>query len=104
MWRVAQSLQQATAVTYRDCMKLVPTILSAAIAIIGAGAGCARTPAPTTGTAGPKPIVTPAAKPTLLQKAKISKVCSEQADAKNLHGKERKTFRAECMRSGGRSS
>ena len=84
-------------------MKRLPITALYAV-IIGMGAGCARTPAPTTGTASTKPIVTPVAKPTLLQKAKISKACSEQADAKNLHGKERKTFRAECMRSGGRSS
>jgi psiF repeat len=37
-------------------------------------------------------------------KAAISKACSEQADAKNLHGNERKKFRAECKRSGGKPS
>ena len=37
-------------------------------------------------------------------KAAISKACSEQADAKNLHGNERKKFRAECKRSGGEPS
>ena len=64
-------------------MKLLPTVaLSAAIAIIGAGAGCARTPATTTaGTAAPKPTATtPAAKLTRGQKAAISKARSEQAD------------------------
>ena len=88
-------------------MKLLPTIaLSAAVAIIGAGAGCARTPPPTTtGTAAPRPAATtPAAKLTRGQKAAISKACAELADAKNLHGKERKSFRAECMRSGGKPS
>ena len=85
-------------------MKLLPTFATAtAIAVIGA-AGCVRTPPTTTGTAAPKPIATtPAEKPTLLQKAKISKACSEQADARNLNGKQRKAFRAECIRSGGRS-
>ena len=84
-------------------MKLLP-IIAVSAAIIGAGAGCVRAPPTTTGAAAPKPIATtPAAKPTLLQKAKISKVCSEQADTKNFHGKERKTFRVECMGSGGRS-
>ena len=75
-------------------MKLLPTIgLSAAIAIIGAGAGCARTPATTTaGTAAPKPpATTPAATPTRGEKAAISKACSEQADAKNLHGRNGKS-------------
>ena len=83
-------------------MKVLP-IIALSAAIIGMGAGCVRTP-PTT-TAIPKPTATsPAAKLTRGQKAAISKACSEQADARNLHGKERKNFRAECIRSGGGSS
>jgi psiF repeat-containing protein len=35
------------------------------------------------------------------QKA-ISKACSDQANAKNLHGDERKKFRSECKRKGGK--
>jgi hypothetical protein len=87
-------------------MKLFPTMaLSAAIAMIGASAGFAQTPATTPGAAATKPAVTtPAAKPTSAEKAAISKACSEQADSKNLHGKERKKFRAECKRSGGKPS
>ena len=79
-------------------MQLLSTIaLSAAIAVIGAGAGFAQAPATT--TTAPKPAATtPAAKPTGAEKAAISKACSEQADAKNLHGKERKKFRAEEWR------
>jgi hypothetical protein len=90
----------------REKLKLLPTIaLSAAIAVIGAGAGCARTPMTTTvGTAAPKPAATTAARPTRGEKAVISKACAEQADAKSLHGKERKNFRAECMRKGGKPS
>jgi hypothetical protein len=87
-------------------MKLLPIFATAAaVAIIGA-AGFAQTPATTTpGTAATKPAATtPAAKPTGAEKAAISKACSAQADAKNLHGKERKNFRAECMRSGGKPS
>ena len=87
-------------------MKLVPTIaLSAAVAIISVGTGCVRAPPTTTGTAVPKPAATaPSAKLTRGQKAAISKACAERADARNLHGKERKNFRAECMRSGGKPS
>lgn len=88
-------------------MKLLPTIaLSAGIAIISASAGFAQAPATTApGTAATKPATTtPAAKPMGAEKAAISKVCSEQADAKNLHGKERKKFRAKCKRSGGKPS
>ena len=35
-------------------------------------------------------------------KAAISKACSDQANAQNLHGKARKTFRAACKRRGGK--
>src|SRR5689334_1884936 len=35
-------------------------------------------------------------------KAAISKACSDQANAKGLHGKARKKFRAECKRRGGK--
>jgi hypothetical protein len=35
-------------------------------------------------------------------KEAISKACSEQANAKGLHGKARKAFRAKCKRHGGK--
>jgi hypothetical protein len=35
-------------------------------------------------------------------KQAISKACSDQANAKGLHGKARKTFRAKCKRHGGK--
>ena len=35
-------------------------------------------------------------------KKAISKACSDQAYAKGLHGKERKKFRSECKRKGGK--
>lgn len=41
--------------------------------------------------------VSEAAKAKIEQTAK-SKECSAQADAKGLHGKERKSFRAKCKR------
>jgi hypothetical protein len=37
-------------------------------------------------------------------KQAISKSCSQQADAKGLHGKARKAFRAKCKRHGGKPS
>jgi hypothetical protein len=36
------------------------------------------------------------------QKKAISKSCSDQANAKGLHGKARKKFRAECKHAGGK--
>jgi hypothetical protein len=35
-------------------------------------------------------------------KQAISKACSDQANAKGLHGKARKSFRAKCKRHGGK--
>lgn len=44
----------------------------------------------------------PAASGTPDKKA-ISKSCSDQANAKGLHGKERKKFRAACKHTGGKA-
>jgi psiF repeat len=49
------------------------------------------------------PAASPSAKSTKTPEQKaISKACSDQANAKNLHGDERKKFRAECKRKGGK--
>ena len=42
------------------------------------------------------------AKPSDTEKKAISKTCSDQATAKGLHGKERKAFRSECKKNGGK--
>jgi hypothetical protein len=60
----------------------------------GAGAAFAQNPPPAAADQ-------PAAGATTDKKA-ISKACSDQANAKNLHGKERKKFRAECKHKGGK--
>jgi hypothetical protein len=50
----------------------------------------------------PAPAPAPAPKTQMSpEKKAISKKCSDLANAKNLHGKERKKFRAECKRKGG---
>jgi psiF repeat len=43
-----------------------------------------------------------AAKASDVDKKAISKACSDQANAKGLHGKERKKFRSECKHKGGK--
>ena len=43
-----------------------------------------------------------AAKPSDTEKKAISKACSDQATAKGLHGKERRAFRSECKKNGGK--
>jgi hypothetical protein len=67
------------------------TIISALLALtIGTGAAFAQAPA-----AAP-------AKMTPEEKQAISKTCSDQANAKGLHGKERKKFRSECKHNAGK--
>ena len=43
----------------------------------------------------------PGGPPGGTDKQAVSKACSDQANAKGLHGKERKKFRAACKRRGG---
>jgi hypothetical protein len=67
-------------------------VISAALLslVIGAGTAFAQTstPAPAAG----------------MDKKAISKSCSDQANAKGLHGKERKKFRSECKHNGGKAA
>jgi psiF repeat len=76
--------------------------LSMAVLLLSAGAALAQAPADTKpATSKPAPA-TPAAGSDKADKKAISKTCSDQATAKGLHGKERKTFRAECKKNGGK--
>jgi hypothetical protein len=80
-------------------MKLV---ISAALLsfVIGAGSAWAQTSTP-----APAPAAAPAASaPAATDKKAISKSCSDQANAKGLHGKARKKFRSECKHNGGKAS
>ena len=64
-------------------------------------AAFAQAPAPTTKPAAAQPA--PATdKAADTDKKAISKACSDQATAKGLHGKARKTFRSECKKNGGK--
>jgi hypothetical protein len=45
----------------------------------------------------------PAASDATMDKKAIAKSCSQQADAKGLHGKERKKFRSACKHNGGKA-
>jgi hypothetical protein len=80
-------------------MKLV---ISAALLsfVIGAGSAWAQTSTP-----APAPAAAPAASaPAATDKRAISKSCSDQANAKSLHGKARKKFRSDCKHNGGKAS
>ncbi len=63
---------------------------AATVALLGTGMAYAQTPAP-----AEKPA---AAAKTKAPRTEKSIECSKQADAKGLHGKERKKFRSECKK------
>jgi hypothetical protein len=67
------------------------TFLAAILSLTIAAAGASAQTPPPSGA--------PAASAT--DKPAISKACSDQANAKGLHGKARKKFRSECKRRGG---
>jgi hypothetical protein len=68
--------------------------------MLGTGAASAQTA--TAPASAPKAATTGKA-PTTGRSA-VSKACSDQANAKGLHGKERKKFRSECKKNGGKAS
>jgi hypothetical protein len=77
--------------------------LSMVVLLLGASAAFAQAPADTKPATDSKPAAAaPAAGGDKADKKAISKTCSDQASAKGLHGKERKTFRADCKKSGGK--
>jgi hypothetical protein len=72
--------------------------IAAALSLaLGMGAAFAQTTAP-----APAPAA-PAAASSGDKKA-ISKSCTDQANAKGLHGKARKKFRSDCKKNGGKAS
>ncbi len=65
-------------------------LISAAILSIALGVGTAWAQAPAPSATSQD------------QKKAISKSCTDQANAKGLHGKARKKFRSECKKAGGK--
>jgi hypothetical protein len=75
-------------------MKLMKTtMVSALVLVIGSSVSFGQT-SDTTTTSPSSPG----------DKSSISKACSDQANQKGLHGKARRTFRAQCKKSGGKPS
>ncbi len=60
------------------------------VALLAAGLGLGTAVAQTPSASSPD------------QKKELSKSCTDQANAKGLHGKARKKFRSECKKSGGK--
>jgi len=91
---------------------MIKTVIGATLCLaICAGAALAQNPPP---ASTPAPAATPApapgAAPTTAtapapgSKKAISKACTDQANAKGLHGKARKKFRSDCKKNGGTPS
>ena len=86
-------------------------LVTAAASLMLAGAAFAQTAtpaAPAAPAAKTEPAKTAPAK-TVTPKEKAERTaasleCSKQADAKGLHGKERKKFRSECKKSAGKAN
>ena len=73
--------------------------LAAAALLFSIGAAAAQTtPPPATTTTPPAKESKAKAKTPAKPRSAESLECSKQADAQNLHGKPRKTFRAKCMK------
>jgi len=71
-------------------------VVTIAASLLLAGSAFAQTPAPAAKpAAAPASKMAPAAK-TAKPRTAASLECSKEADAKGLHGKERKKFRSEC--------
>ena len=91
-------------------MKIITLVASIAVAgVLSTGAFAAATSTAKTTTAAPAAAATTtttAKKKTAAmspEKQAISKQCSSLADAKDLHGKDREKFRAECKKNGGKA-
>jgi hypothetical protein len=67
------------------------------VSLVLGGAAVAQTPSTST-TTTPIAKSTGSEKKSDTPKSAASLECSKQADAKGLHGKERKKFRSECKR------
>jgi hypothetical protein len=77
----------------------------ASLMLIGAASAQSPAPAPTTQST-PAEKMAPAAKTdakTAKPRTEVSLECSKQADAKKLHGEERRKFRSSCKKTGGKS-
>jgi hypothetical protein len=78
-------------------------IATVAASLLLAGTAFAQTTAPAAKPAAPASKMAPAAK-TAKPRTAASLECSKEADAKGLHGKDRKKFRSECKAKAAKSA
>ncbi len=67
--------------------------------VLAVASGAANAQTPSSSSSSPPAA---ASGQSATNKQAISKACSDQANAKGLHGKARKKFRSECRRAGGK--
>ena len=82
------------------------TAIAAVASLMLVGAASAQSPAPTPAPmtkSAPAEKMAPAAKTETKPRTEVSLECSKQADAKKLHGEERRKFRSTCKKAGGKS-
>ncbi len=80
---------------------------TAIVSLLLAGSAFAQAPAPTPAPvtkSAPAEKMAPAEKKAEKPRTEASLECSKQADAKGLHGKERKKFRSECKKTGAKAN
>jgi hypothetical protein len=84
-------------------MRIALSGIYLSLLLIGSAVAQTSAPAPTTAPAAAPAAAAPAA-PSATDKKSISKSCTDQANAKGLHGKARKKFRSACKKNGGKAS
>ncbi len=77
-------------------------LAATALAFLAGAPAIAQTAAPATAPAAAAPAAKAAPKAEKPRSA-ASMECSKQADAKGLHGKDRKKFRSDCMKAAKKS-
>ena len=83
-------------------MKISSRATATAIAaLLLMGSAFAQGAAPATSAPAAKTTAAPAEKKAEKPRTAASLECSKEADAKGLHGKERKKFRSECRKAAG---
>lgn len=88
-------------------MKISSLCIATAVAsfLLAGSAVAQTTPTPAAKPAATAPKAAETAKPkTTKPRTAASLDCSKQADAKGLHGKERKKFRSECKHNAGKAN
>jgi hypothetical protein len=81
-------------------MKLSTLAAAIGFACLAATSAFAIDAAAPAASPSPTASATPAAKPDKAAFEAKSQECSKEADAQGLHGKERKKFRAKCIKGG----